>query len=145
MKQLIFIIFLLISLSLQGATYYVSTTGSNSNSGTIGSPWLTWQYGFDQANAGDIVYIRGGTYAMTGTLSTQAVNFNNNDGTGTNLGIGYNVGLDESTSWTSSIVTKSQGTYWSIGAFIPSTTISLGKQVKQSGKVIMQNGKIIKQ
>jgi len=50
-------------------TYYVSTTGSDSNLGTISSPWLTWGKAFTSTsvNAGDIVLFRGGTYPMTVT------------------------------------------------------------------------------
>lgn len=44
------------------ATYYVATSGNNANSGSIGSPWLTIPYGVAQLNAGDTLYIRGGTY-----------------------------------------------------------------------------------
>ena len=61
---------LLLSILLLGSTllataqnnYYVSTTGSNANSGTLASPWLTIQYGCDQLVAGDILNILGGTY-----------------------------------------------------------------------------------
>lgn len=42
--------------------YYVATNGNNNNDGTLGSPWLTIQYGTDQLAAGDNLYIRGGTY-----------------------------------------------------------------------------------
>lgn len=45
-----------------GKTYYVSTSGSNYNSGTITSPFKTIQKAIDVAVAGDTVYIRGGTY-----------------------------------------------------------------------------------
>jgi hypothetical protein len=44
------------------ATYYVSTTGNNSNAGTLISPWLTINYGVEQLSAGDTLYVRGGTY-----------------------------------------------------------------------------------
>jgi parallel beta-helix repeat protein len=50
------------------ATYYVATTGSNSNSGSISSPWLTIKFAVSQLTAGDTLYIRGGTY--TGTNNT---------------------------------------------------------------------------
>ncbi len=62
----IIILFLCSSLYLSGATYYVATNGNDSNAGTISSPWLTWQKGFSSLKAGDVLYIRGGTY--TGVL-----------------------------------------------------------------------------
>jgi hypothetical protein len=54
------------------ATYYVAppaSGGSDSNPGTIGSPWATWGKAVATAIAGDTVYFRAGTY----TLSTAAV------------------------------------------------------------------------
>jgi MYXO-CTERM domain-containing protein len=45
--------------------YYVATTGSDSNAGTIDQPFATLQKGHDVAVAGDTVYIRGGTYRIT--------------------------------------------------------------------------------
>ena len=45
-----------------GATYYVSTTGSDSNPGTIGSPWLTIQHAANSVSAGATVYVFGGVY-----------------------------------------------------------------------------------
>ena len=65
----------IITISNQGngAVYYVATNGSNSNSGSISNPWATWQYGFSQLSAGDILYIRGGTY--TGLLGNYGSNY----------------------------------------------------------------------
>jgi hypothetical protein len=49
--------------SIAAATvYYVATTGSDSNPGTIDKPWLTIQHAVDIVIAGDTVYIRAGTY-----------------------------------------------------------------------------------
>ncbi len=45
-----------------GATYYVSTTGSNSNPGTISQPWLTIQHAANAVKAGATVYVFGGVY-----------------------------------------------------------------------------------
>lgn len=46
------------------ATYYVSTTGNNSNVGSLASPWLTMQRGTQSPVApGDTVYFLDGTYA----------------------------------------------------------------------------------
>ena len=44
------------------ATYYVATTGSDSNPGTEAQPWRTVQHAADTMVAGDTVYIRGGIY-----------------------------------------------------------------------------------
>jgi hypothetical protein len=45
------------------ATYYVSPTGSDSNPGTLASPFRTINHGVGVLHAGDIVYVRAGTYA----------------------------------------------------------------------------------
>lgn len=44
------------------ATYYVATTGSNSNPGTEKKPWLTVAYAVNTMGAGDTTYVRGGLY-----------------------------------------------------------------------------------
>lgn len=44
------------------ATYYVSTSGNDSNPGTIGSPFASWAKLNSVLVAGDTAYIRGGTY-----------------------------------------------------------------------------------
>ena len=44
------------------ATYYVATTGSDSNSGSISSPKATITAGINLMAPGDTLYIRGGTY-----------------------------------------------------------------------------------
>jgi hypothetical protein len=51
------------------ATYYVATTGSSSNPGTLASPWSI-QYGFSHIGAGDTLYLRGGDYHTTGGSGT---------------------------------------------------------------------------
>lgn len=53
---------LLPPLATHAATYYVATTGSNSNPGTSSQPWLTIAYATAKMVAGDITYVRGGTY-----------------------------------------------------------------------------------
>lgn len=68
MKKLFFILFIcwqVISLSAQ-STYYVSTNGSDSGTGSISDPWLTWEKAFNSTSvsAGDTVYFRGGVYYL---------------------------------------------------------------------------------
>jgi hypothetical protein len=69
----IFAFILLLAQSLagqSGATFYVSTTGSDSNAGTYSAPWLTIQHAANTVTAGATVYVLGGTYK-------EAVNFPN--------------------------------------------------------------------
>jgi hypothetical protein len=42
--------------------YYVSPSGSNSNDGSINTPWQTIDYAFGQTKPGDTVYLREGVY-----------------------------------------------------------------------------------
>lgn len=44
-------------------SYYVATTGSNTNDGSASKPWKTIQYAVDNVNAGAVIYVNGGTYA----------------------------------------------------------------------------------
>lgn len=53
-----------VSLLAEAADYYVSPTGNDSNSGSIDSPLETLMRAQDLADAGDTVYIRGGTYYL---------------------------------------------------------------------------------
>ena len=50
------------------STYYVATTGSDSNSGAIGSPFLTIGHGVSVLVAGDTLYLRGGSYIESVTV-----------------------------------------------------------------------------
>ena len=73
--------FVLISISLHTqSTYYVapsSSGGSDSNNGSIGSPFETIQYGINQlSSGGDILYIRAGTYRETITINKTGSNGN---------------------------------------------------------------------
>jgi hypothetical protein len=47
----------------QGAVYYVSPIGSDTNSGTENQPWRTIQKAADTLVAGDTVYVKSGTYS----------------------------------------------------------------------------------
>ena len=44
------------------SSFYVSTTGSDSNPGTQTAPWRTVQHAADTARAGSTVNVRGGVY-----------------------------------------------------------------------------------
>lgn len=53
------------SISAFSTVYYVANNGNDANTGTITQPFITIQRAQTAVNAGDTVYIRGGTYAMT--------------------------------------------------------------------------------
>lgn len=62
MRKLITILFLFISVIVNAATYYIAPSGADGNSGAIGSPWFTLNKAATVVTAGDIVYMRGGTF-----------------------------------------------------------------------------------
>lgn len=63
MKKILILLFVLAAFSLNAATYYISTTGSNSNNGSIGSPWLTLAHATANATvSGDIIHVNSGTF-----------------------------------------------------------------------------------
>jgi parallel beta-helix repeat protein len=59
--SLILLVFFLPAI-VSAATYYVSTSGSDTNSGTQAQPWLTIQKAVKTVVAGDTIYVRGGQY-----------------------------------------------------------------------------------
>jgi hypothetical protein len=56
--------------------FYVSPTGSDTNAGTLASPFATLTRGQQAASAGDTVWIRGGQYTFSGTTADIGVLFN---------------------------------------------------------------------
>lgn len=44
------------------SSFYVATTGNDSNTGALAAPWRTIQHAADTARAGSTVYVRGGVY-----------------------------------------------------------------------------------
>ncbi|MDF0677246.1 MAG: right-handed parallel beta-helix repeat-containing protein [Nitrospira sp.] len=54
------------TLSVSAATYYVATSGNDSNSGTSSQPWRTIAHAASKMVAGDTTYVRGGTYREGG-------------------------------------------------------------------------------
>src|SRR5277367_2562066 len=58
-----------ISLAQSGYTFYVSTTGSDSNSGSYTAPWLTIQHAASSVTAGATVYVEAGVYNESVTFS----------------------------------------------------------------------------
>jgi uncharacterized repeat protein (TIGR02059 family) len=69
MKKALILFLLCASLTLSAATYYVSPTGNDSNSGSITSPFFTLNKAWSVVAAGDIIYMRGGTYHYGTTMN----------------------------------------------------------------------------
>lgn len=54
----------------KNASFYVSTTGSDTNPGTQTAPWRTVQHAADVARAGSTINVRGGVYAELVTIKS---------------------------------------------------------------------------
>jgi len=80
-KKLLFtsiLIFSVIQLHSQ-TTYYVAPSasgGNNNNAGTLAAPFETLEHAIDQLTAGDILYIRAGTYRETITIDENGASGN---------------------------------------------------------------------
>ena len=60
--MLLFTSIVLASGKSEAATYYISTTGNDSNPGTSASPWATFSHAMSYLNPGDTLYLKDGTY-----------------------------------------------------------------------------------
>lgn len=67
MKRFLILLFLLISVLLNGKTFYLSPSGLDTNSGKIESPLFSLNKAWTLISAGDTVYMRGGVYRYSST------------------------------------------------------------------------------
>ncbi len=65
------IVMALLSISTMSQVY-VATNGSDSNTGTIDKPYATITKALSSATAGTMIYVRGGTYKLSATISVKA-------------------------------------------------------------------------
>ncbi len=79
-RKVLLLLLILISLSLTGATYYISPNGKDSNNGDISHPFFSLNKVWTVIKAGDQVFLRGGTYSF----DTQQY-LRGKDGTSVNL------------------------------------------------------------
>jgi hypothetical protein len=63
------ILTILSTIIANAATYYLAPNGSDSGSGSNSSPWFTLNKAWSVAKAGDIIYLKGGTYRYSSTQS----------------------------------------------------------------------------
>lgn len=86
MKRFIIILFWIITLLSNAATYYVAPTtatpaGSDLNAGTLAAPWATFNKAALEAYPGDTIYFRGGTYSITARVFMRVYGGTARDGT----------------------------------------------------------------
>src|SRR5215471_4367086 len=92
--------------SRSGAAFYVSTTGNDTNPGTLSAPWRTIQHAANSVHAGNTVQVMGGVYNESvtipgsGNATAGYITFESFpgqtatlDGTGINVGKGQQFGL----------------------------------------------------
>jgi hypothetical protein len=65
------LLFFIEALSAYPATFYVATTGSDSNPGTVSQPFHTIARGVNSLNPGDTLFLRGGTYNEAINMTTK--------------------------------------------------------------------------
>ena len=65
------------ALGQSGALFYVSTSGSDSNAGTLRSPWRTIQHAANSVTAGATVYVMGGVYHESVSIPVSGTSGNN--------------------------------------------------------------------
>lgn len=56
----------------EACTHYVSSTGSDANSGAVQAPWKHLQKAFETLTAGQVACLRAGTYEPTGAYNTSS-------------------------------------------------------------------------
>jgi parallel beta-helix repeat protein len=56
------LVLFLVTSTAQAATFYVATTGNDSNPGTLAQPFRTMRQGVSVLRPGDTTFVRGGTY-----------------------------------------------------------------------------------
>ena len=94
-----------------GNSLYVSPTGSDSNPGTIASPWLTIQHAASTVAAGSTVYVEAGTYIESINVTVSGTSSAPITFIGENGAIVSGTGLTPSTSQTQGL--------WNIGSATP--------------------------
>ena len=76
LPRYILCLFVASALSLEAAEYYTATNGSDGATGSIESPFATIQRGIDVLAPGDTLFIRGGHYHESVTITGLAASSN---------------------------------------------------------------------
>lgn len=65
---LVLLLILTFTSGVEADVYYIATDGDDGNSGTIESPFATFEHAIEMATAGDTIYVRGGTYLLDDSI-----------------------------------------------------------------------------
>jgi parallel beta-helix repeat protein len=69
LKNIVFVSFLFLSLSVNAKTWCVAKTGSDAGSGSVQDPFLTIEKAVSMVQAGETIYVRKGTYNLVTTIT----------------------------------------------------------------------------
>jgi len=106
--------------AVNGTAFYVSTTGNDSNPGSISSPWRTIQHAASTVPPGATVYVRGGVYSesvnitVSGSAAAGPVVFQSYPG---ETAVVDGTGLTPSTSDTQGLINIVNGNFITIEGF----------------------------
>lgn len=65
MRRLLLLLFVFSSILAGAAKWYCAPTGSDAGGGTIADPFYSLNHAWTVVQAGDTIYMRGGTYSYT--------------------------------------------------------------------------------
>jgi hypothetical protein len=68
LRNIVSVAFLFLSFSVTAQPWYVATNGSDTGSGSVQDPFLTIQKAVSMVQAGQTIYVRGGTYNLVTTI-----------------------------------------------------------------------------
>ena len=99
------------------ATYYISPSGNDGNSGTLVSPWYTLARAWQVLAPGDILYLRGGTYAYTSQAQCYCVGVNGTPSQRIRVENYVNAGVPEVPIFTKGSGYQNNVSHWRGGVF----------------------------
>ncbi len=126
-----------IGTAAAAADYYVSTTGSDSASGSSSAPWRTLQRAADAVRAGDVVHVAAGSYtgfylATSGTAASPI----------TFRAAGPNVILNQPNNRTPDCVNLEGASYVTVEGFIVEDSPRVGLRAVLATGVVFRNNTI---
>jgi hypothetical protein len=106
----LFLMAVFLSKIAGAATYYVAPGGNDAASGSITEPWETPQKAATMAAAGDVVYLRAGTYRITGKVNAM-VNFARSGTSASSITL---AGYPGETAILNGMLDRSNPSYWTL-------------------------------
>ncbi|MEK7702513.1 MAG: right-handed parallel beta-helix repeat-containing protein [Nitrospirota bacterium] len=131
--------------ALTGGIYYVANNGSDTNTGTQGSPWKTLQYAANQVKAGDTVLVQNGDYEGFYTVFSGAKNnpivFKAN-GESVVISSGWLGGTNPDSNKTINNINIEGTDFIVIDGFVVKDAKKAGIRIVESSEVIVKNNRV---